>query len=124
MTESEKRERRKVYDARWKMKNPDYKPPYRPEKAREKYLEKRGHYLARANARYRNMTPEQREEHNRKRRERHARQPEVRNRVERVRDHKKRAGGKFNWNIWDIIKAKYSDRCLYYRKDSMARMVV
>jgi len=113
MTESEKRKRRKLYDARWKAKNPDYKAPYNPDKARAAYLKNRERRLAQANERYKNMTPEQREEHNRKRRERHAKNPEVRNKVERKRDHQKRAGGAFNTAIWNIVRLKYKNSCIY-----------
>lgn len=107
------RQPRSVYDARWKARHPDYKAPSYPEKARERYLKNRDTLLAKASDRYHSMTEQERAEHNRKRRERHARQPEVRNRVERARDHKKRAGGKFNPAIWEIVKLKYGNSCIY-----------
>jgi len=113
MTESEKRERRKVYNARWKAKNPGYKTPYDPYRARASYLKNREHRLAQANERYRSMTPEQRVEHNRKRRERHARNPEVRNKTERKRDHQKRAGVAFSPSMWNIVRLKYGNSCIY-----------
>lgn len=104
---------RSVYDARWKARHPDYKVPYYPEKARASYLKNREKRLARANELYRLMTSEQREEHNRKRRERHARRPEIRNRVERARDHAKRVGEPFSKGIWKIVCQKYKNRCIY-----------
>lgn len=107
------RQPRSVYDARWKARHPDYKAPQYPEKARERYLADRDRLLAKANERYKNMTPEQREEHNRKRRERHARQPEVRNKIERIRDHQKRAGTPFSKSVWDIVCQKYKNSCIY-----------
>jgi 5-methylcytosine-specific restriction endonuclease McrA len=107
------RQPRSVYDARWKAKHPEYKSPQYPEKAKENYLKNRDKYLLAANERYKNMTNEERIEHNRKRRERHARQPHVRNIVERQRDHAKRAQGVFNPVIWEIVKGKYSNKCIY-----------
>lgn len=111
------RQPRKVYDARWKARHPDYRQPQYPEKARERYIANKEHYLAKANERYRNMTDEERAEHNRKRRERHARQPHVRNKVERKRDHLKRAGAPFDRNIWAIVKQKYNNACIYCGSD-------
>lgn len=107
------RQPRSVYDARWKARHPGYKAPYYPGKARENYLNNREKRLAQANERYRSMTPGQREEHNRKRRERHARQPEVRNRVERVRDHNKRAHGSLTKDVWGEVCRRYADTCIY-----------
>lgn len=107
------RQPRSVYDARWKARHPDYKAPYYPERAKEVYLKNKDKILARANDYYHNMTPEQREEHNRKRRERHARQPEVRNKIERIRDHQKRAKDKFSKSIWEMVCQKYSNSCVY-----------
>ena len=60
-----------------------------------------------------NMTEEQRIEHNRKRRERHARQPEVRNTIERIRDHQKRAYGSLTREVWLAVCEKYADTCIY-----------
>ncbi len=107
------RQPRSVYNARWKARHPNYKAPTYPEKAKEHYAKNRDIYLARANERYRSMTPMQREEHNRKRRERHARQPEVRNRIERIRDHQKRAYGSLTKEIWDEVCKRYADTCIY-----------
>lgn len=107
------RQPRSVYDARWKAKNPDYEAPNASKNAKASYLKHREKRLAKANANYQNMTPEQRIEHNRKRRERHARQPEVRNRIERKRDHMKRAGTEFRTAIWEIVKMKYKNACIY-----------
>lgn len=107
------RQPRSVYDARWKARHPDYKAPYSPEKARADYLKNREKRLAQANERYKNMTDEERVEHNRKRRERHARQPHVRNAVERRRDHAKRAGAPFNRVIWELVCQKYKNACIY-----------
>lgn len=107
------RQPRSVYDARWKARHPDYKAPQYPEKARANYLANRELYLSRANERYKNMTDEERIEHNRKRRERHARQPEVRNKIERIRDHQKRAGVPFCRIAWEIVCQKYNNSCIY-----------
>lgn len=107
------RQPRSVYDARWKARHPDYKPPTYPEKQKEYYRNNREKLLARAQLRYDNMTDEERVEHNRKRRERHAKRPEVRNSVERRRDHQKRSGGPFRWFTWEIVKMKYGNVCIY-----------
>lgn len=85
----------------------------KPNKKALYYLQNRARLLARSNERYRSMSLEQRAEHNRKRRERHARNPDIRNRVERKRDHMKRAGEPFNQGIWDIVKMKYDNACIY-----------
>lgn len=107
------RQPRSVYDARWRAKHPNYKAPYYPEKAREDYIKNRSVRLARASERYNNMTEEQRAEHNRKRRERHARNPQIRNAVERARDHQKRSGTKFDKGVWELALMKYGYRCIY-----------
>ena len=107
------RQPRSVYDARWKARHPDYKPPRYPEKCREWYIANQERVKEKALRRYHSMTDEQRAEHNRKRRERHARQPEVRNRVERARDHKKRASGEFSSYTWDTVCMKYKNKCIY-----------
>lgn len=107
------RQPRSVYDARWKARHPDYVQPSYPEKAKERYIKQREYILAKANAKYRNMTDEERVEHNRKRRERHAKQPEVRNITERIRDHQKRAYGSLTKEVWLAVCKKYANTCIY-----------
>jgi 5-methylcytosine-specific restriction endonuclease McrA len=107
---------------RWSDANPDYVKKIYPskvgkdvlrERAKVQYLKHREKRLAQANARYKDMTPEQRTEHNRKRRERHARQPDVRNKIERIRDHQKRAYGSLTKEVWAEVCRRYADTCIY-----------
>ncbi len=118
------RQSRSVYNARWRAKKlsqaPDYfKKKYLEKKhlqslrQREYYTANRERVLAKMSSYYHSMTAKEREEHNRKRRERHARQPEVRNRIERIRDHKKRAHGSLTRAVWEEVCRRYADTCIY-----------
>jgi 5-methylcytosine-specific restriction endonuclease McrA len=77
------------------------------------YQKNREKVLARASTRYHSMTPEERIEHNRKRRERHARQPEVRNRIERLRGQIDSRNGGFTKKRRRKLKKIFSYICFY-----------
>lgn len=114
------RQPRSVYDARWLAKNPDYHKEFwiankerLSLKAKEEYKKNRERILARASAYYYAMTPEQRAEHNRKRRLRHANNPEIRNRIERIRDHNLRTTERITREKWEQICARFNNECVY-----------
>lgn len=115
------RQTRKIYDSRWQAKNPNYLREYYLKnkeklaaKARLRYLNGRKSFLDKASARYHSMSPEQREEHNRKRRERHARQPHVRRTEGRLREANERGTfAKLTKSNWEGVLERYHHMCLY-----------
>lgn len=114
-------EKNRGYKRKWATNNQDKIRAHRVAvapiisiKNKERYRANGEPIKDRARNRWRNLTPEQRLEHNKKRRERYAKNPDIRNIPAILRQATDRVGfGKITKLEWKEVCEKYGNKCYY-----------